>query len=40
MLALTLGLLGGGAQLLTRSRRTPVQGAAHEAASQRPTAIS
>ena len=30
--ALTLGLLGGGAQLLTRSRRSTAQGAAHAAA--------
>ncbi len=30
--ALSLGLLGGGAQLLTRGRRAPAQASAHEAA--------
>jgi len=31
MTALALGLLGGGSQLLTRSRPSPVPGSAHEA---------
>ena len=40
MIALALGLLGGGAQLLTRSRRSPAQVPAHEATEKRPTALS
>jgi len=38
--ALVLGLLGGGAQLLTRSRRSPAPRVVHEAAATRTTAIS
>lgn len=38
MIALALGLLGGGAQLLTRSPRAPEQVSAHEAVQKQETA--